>query len=252
MGELNDAELKDKVALVTGGSRGMGREMVLAFAERGARVVVASRKLENCQAVAAEVRERFGVDALPVASNVSSWQQCDELVRTVYDEFGRVDVLVNNAGLSPHYPSLEEVSEELFDKVIGVNLRGPFRLTAVIGARMAAGDGGSIINIGSIEAIRPQGLALPYAAAKAGLHALTEGFAQAYGPKVRVNTIQAGPFLTDISTQWPEGLREQMEARVALRRCAEAEEVVGAALFFATSASSYATGAVLRLDGGWR
>jgi NAD(P)-dependent dehydrogenase (short-subunit alcohol dehydrogenase family) len=252
MGELNDAELKDKVALVTGGSRGMGREMVLAFAERGARVVVASRKLENCQAVAAEVRERFGVDALPVAVNVSSWQQCDELVRTVYDEFGRVDVLVNNAGLSPHYPSLEEVSEELFDKVIGVNLRGPFRLTAVIGARMAAGDGGSIINIGSIEAIRPQGLALPYAAAKAGLHALTEGFAQAYGPKVRVNTIQAGPFLTDISTQWPEGLREQMEARVALRRCAEAEEVVGAALFFATSASSYATGAVLRLDGGWR
>jgi NAD(P)-dependent dehydrogenase (short-subunit alcohol dehydrogenase family) len=252
MGELNDAELKDKVALVTGGSRGMGREMVLAFAERGARVVVASRKLENCQAVAAEVRERFGVDALPVASNVSSWQQCDELVRTVYDEFGRVDVLVNNAGLSPHYPSLEEVSEELFDKVIGVNLRGPFRLTAVIGARMAAGDGGSIINIGSIEAIRPQGLALPYAAAKAGLHALTEGFAQAYGPKVRVNTIQAGPFLTDISTQWPEGLREQMEARVALHRCAEAEEVVGAALFFATSASSYATGAVLRLDGGWR
>jgi NAD(P)-dependent dehydrogenase (short-subunit alcohol dehydrogenase family) len=252
MGEQKDAELKDKVALVTGGSRGMGREMVLAFAERGARVVIASRKLENCQAVAAEVRERFGVDALPVACNVSSWQQCDDLVRTVYDELGRVDVLVNNAGLSPHYPSLEEVSEELFDKVIGVNLRGPFRLTAVIGARMAERDGGSITNIGSIEAIRPQGLALPYAAAKAGLHALTEGFAQAYAPKVRVNTIQAGPFLTDISAHWPEGLREQMEARVALRRCGEAEEIVGAALFLATSASSYVTGAVLRLDGGWR
>jgi NAD(P)-dependent dehydrogenase (short-subunit alcohol dehydrogenase family) len=252
MGEQKDAELKDKFALVTGGSRGMGREMVLAFAERGARVVIASRKLENCQAVAAEVRERFGVDALPVACNVSSWQQCDDLVRTVYDELGRVDVLVNNAGLSPHYPSLEEVSEELFDKVIGVNLRGPFRLTAVIGARMAERDGGSIINIGSIEAIRPQGLALPYAAAKAGLHALTEGFAQAYAPKVRVNTIQAGPFLTDISAHWPEGLREQMEARVALRRCGEAEEIVGAALFLATSASSYVTGAVLRLDGGWR
>jgi NAD(P)-dependent dehydrogenase (short-subunit alcohol dehydrogenase family) len=252
MGGLKGAELEDKVALVTGGSRGMGREIVLAFAERGARVVIASRKLENCQAVAAEVQERFGVDALPVASNVSNWQQCDELVRTVYDEFGRVDVLVNNAGLSPLYPSLEEVSEELFDKVIGVNLRGPFRLTAVIGARMAEGEGGSIINIGSIEAIRPQGLALPYAAAKAGLHALTEGFAQAYGPKVRVNTIQAGPFLTDISSRWPEGLQEQMEGKVALRRCAEAEEIVGAALFFATSASSYATGAVLRLDGGWR
>ncbi|WP_448624338.1 SDR family NAD(P)-dependent oxidoreductase [Geodermatophilus sp. URMC 64] len=245
-------ELKDKVVVVTGGSRGMGREMVLAFAEQGARVVIASRKLANCQAVAEEARQAYGATALPVAVNVSSWEQCDELIETVYGEFGRVDVLINNAGLSPHYPSLAEVGQELFDKVIGVNLRGPFRLTAVIGARMAEGDGGSIINIGSIEAIRPRGLALPYAAAKAGLHVLTEGFAQAYGPKVRVNTIQAGPFLTDIATHWPEGMREEMEQTVALGRCGEAGEIVGAALFFATSASSYATGALLRLDGGWR
>ncbi|MBS44302.1 MAG: short-chain dehydrogenase [Nocardioides sp.] len=229
----------------------MGKEMVHAFAARGAHVVVASRKLENCEAVATEVAETYGVRALPVGFNVSSWDDCDRLVETVYAELGTVDVLVNNAGLSPLYPSLSEVSESLFDKVVAVNLRGPFRLTAVIGERMAAGDGGSIISIGSIEAIRPQPHALPYAAAKAGLHVLTEGFARAYGPKVRVNTIQAGAFLTDISDNWPEGLQEEMEPKIALGRCAQPHEVVGTVLYLATSASSYTTGACLRVDGGW-
>jgi NAD(P)-dependent dehydrogenase (short-subunit alcohol dehydrogenase family) len=245
-------ELDGKVAVVTGGSRGMGLEMVRAFAERGARVVVASRKLENCEAVVRDLEERYGATALAVGCNVSRWADCDALVEQVYDAYDRVDVLVNNAGLSPLYPSLDQVSEELFDKVIGVNLRGPFRLTAAIGTRMAAGEGGSIINIGSIEAIRPRAVALPYAAAKAGLHTLTEGFAQAFGPTVRVNTVQPGPFLTDISTNWPEGMREEIEGEVALARCAEPGEIVGAVLYFATSASSYATGAVLRVDGGWR
>lgn len=241
-----------KVVLVTGGSRGMGREMVLAFAARGAHVVIASRKLDNCEAVAAEVRAAHDVTALPIAFNASSWDDCDRLVEQVYAELGRVDVLVNNAGLSPLYPSLSEVSEALFDKVVAVNLRGPFRLTAVIGERMAAGDGGSIINIGSIEAIRPQPLALPYAAAKAGLHVLTEGFARAYGPSVRVNTVQAGAFLTDISENWPEGLREEMEPKIALGRCAEPHEVVGTVLYLAGPASSYTTGACIRVDGGWQ
>ncbi|NYJ08686.1 SDR family NAD(P)-dependent oxidoreductase [Petropleomorpha daqingensis] len=245
-------ELRGRVVLVTGGSRGLGREMVLAFAERGASVVVASRKLDACRAVADEVAERFGVEALPVGVNVSDWAQCDRLVEAAYDRFGRVDVLVNNAGLSPLYPSLSEVSPELFDKVIGVNLRGPFRLTALIGERMAAADGGSVVNIGSVEAARPQPLALPYAAAKAGLHALTEGFARAYGPSVRVNTVQAGPFLTDIAQHWPPGLREEMEQHLVLGRCGEPAEIVGAVLFLATSASSYVTGSVLRVDGGWR
>jgi NAD(P)-dependent dehydrogenase (short-subunit alcohol dehydrogenase family) len=245
-------ELEGKVVLVTGGSRGMGEEMVKAFAARGAHVIIASRKLANCVELADLVVADYGVRALPVGMNVSDWSQCDDLVERAYGEFGRVDVLINNAGLSPLYPSLDEVSEQLWDKVIGVNLKGPFRLTASIGTRMAAGDGGSIMSIGSIEAIRPQPLALPYAAAKGALHVLTEGFAQAFGPKVRVNTIQAGPFLTDISTNWPEGMREEIESKVALGRCADAGEIVGAALYFATSASSFVTGALLRVDGGWR
>ncbi|MEN8673397.1 SDR family oxidoreductase [Nocardioides sp.] len=248
---MQQDEFAGKVVVVTGGSRGLGHEMVQAFAERGADVVIASRKLETCEQVATEVAQKYGVRALPVGFNVSSWDDCDRLVETVYAELGTIDVLINNAGLSPLYPSLEELSESLFDKVVAVNLRGPFRLSAVIGARMAAGEGGAIINVGSIEAIRPQPHALPYAAAKAGLHTLTEGFARAYGPKVRVNTIQAGAFLTDISTNWPEGLQEEMEPKIALARCAQPSEVVGTALYLAGSASSYTTGAAIRVDGGW-
>lgn len=245
-------EFAGMTVVVTGGSRGTGREMARGFAARGANVVIASRKLENCEKLAEEIADQYHVRAFPLGMNVSSWGDCDRLVDVVYGEFGSVDVLVNNAGLSPHYPSLSEVSEALFDKVIAVNLRGPFRLSAAIGRRMADGDGGSIINIGSVEAIRPQEHALPYAAAKAGLHVFTEGFAQAYGPKVRVNTIQLGPFLTDISTNWEDGLLEKMERNIALRRCAAPTEIVGAAVFLASAASSFVTGAVIRLDGGWR
>jgi NAD(P)-dependent dehydrogenase (short-subunit alcohol dehydrogenase family) len=245
-------DLSGKVCLVTGGSRGLGREMVLAFADHGADVVIASRKLDACEALAAEVREKHGVRALAVACNVGAWSQCDELVERVYDEFGRVDVLVNNAGMSPLYPSLDEVSEELWDKVQGINLKGPFRLTAAVGRRMADSDGGSIINISSIAAIRADALSLPYSAAKAGLNALTEGFAQAYAPQVRVNAIMCGPFLTDIAKAWPAEVLEMVEAGVALKRAGRPEEVVGAALYLASEASSFTTGAILRVDGGTR
>lgn len=242
--------VKDKVVVITGGSRGMGKAMADGFAGKGATVVVASRKLEACVELADELSARHGVPTMPVACNVSRWEDCESLVNAVYDEFGRIDVLINNAGLSPLYPSLPEVSEAYFDKVIGVNLKGPFRLCALVGQRMSEGGGGSIINIGSIEAIRPNARSLPYAAAKAGLHILTEGFARAYGPSVRVNTIQCGPFLTDIAEAWTPQMRQEFEELLALKRCGEPHEVVDAAIYFATDASSFCTGAVLRLDGG--
>jgi NAD(P)-dependent dehydrogenase (short-subunit alcohol dehydrogenase family) len=244
-------ELGGKVALVTGGSRGLGREIVLAFAQHGADVVVASRKLETCEAVAEAVRERFRRRALAVSANVSDWADCDRLAETAYRQFGRVDVLVNNAGLSPLYPSLETLEESLFDKVIAVNLKGPFRLSARIGSRMAAGRGGSIINVSSIGAIRPDPAFLPYAAAKAGLNALTQGFARAYGPTVRVNAIMAGMFATDISKAWDRAAVDRQACEtLALGRIGEPAEIAGAALYLATDASSYCTGAILRLDGG--
>lgn len=246
------SDLAGKVAVVTGGSRGLGREMVLAFAEHGADVVISSRKLEPCEELAEHVRTKFGVKALAIACNVGDWNQCDTLVETIYDQLDHVDILVNNAGMSPLYRSLAEVSEALFDKVIGVNLKGPFRLTAVVGERMAAGAGGTILNISSIEAAKPDSLALPYAAAKAGLNTLTEGFAQAYAPKVRVNAIQAGPFLTDISASWPQEVIDHVAQNIALNRAGNPLEVVGAALYLTSDASSYTTGAILRVDGGMR
>ena len=245
-----DTALAGKVALVTGGSRGLGRAMVLAFADAGADIVITSRKLDACKAVAAEV-EAMGRRALPVACHVGHWDEIDGLVEKAYDSFGRVDVLVNNAGMSPLYPDLESVTEELWDKVLGVNLKGPFRLTALVGTRMAAGPyGGSIINVSSSGSIRPGPTMLPYDAAKAGLNTLTEGFAEAFGPTVRVNCIMAGPFLTDISKAWDPSVREHGMPRHALRRAGQPDEIVGAALYFATDASSYATGAILRVDGG--
>ena len=249
-GGADAGPLAGKIALVTGGSRGLGRAMVLAFADAGADVVIASRKVDNCKAVAAEVESR-GRRALPVGCHVGHWDDIDELVEAAYDTFGRVDVLVNNAGMSPLYPDLTAVSEELWDKVLGVNLKGPFRLTSLVGTRMVqSGEGGSIINVSSTGSLRPAPHMLPYDAAKAGLNTLTEGFAQAFGPSVRVNCIMAGPFLTDISKAWGPGVRERGMPHHALRRAGEPEEIVGAALYFASDASSYTTGAILRVDGG--
>jgi NAD(P)-dependent dehydrogenase (short-subunit alcohol dehydrogenase family) len=242
--------LEGKVALVTGGSRGLGREMVLAFAGAGADLAIASRKKEACDATAEEVAKATGRRAIGVGCHVGRWSDVDALVDRAYDEFGRVDVLVSNAGIAPLYPSLAEVTEDLFDKVIAVNLKGPFHLGALVGARMVAADGGSIIHISSVAAIHPTPTDLPYAAAKAGLDTLTAGFAQAYGPMVRVNTIMAGPFLTDISKAWDMEAFDAMAQRYPLGRAGRPEEIVGAALYLASDASSFTTGSILRVDGG--
>ncbi|MEU1204974.1 glucose 1-dehydrogenase [Nocardia sp. NPDC005825] len=244
--------LSGKVSVVTGGSRGLGREMVRAFAAAGSDVVIASRKLDACEELAREVRDATGQRALAVACNVGDWGQCETLAEAAYAEFGRVDVLVNNAGMSLLYPSLDQVSEAMFDKVIATNLKGPFRLSALIGARMAEAGGGSIVNISSIEAAHPEPMAVPYAAAKAGLETLTGGFAHSYAPTVRVNTIRCGPFDTDIAKAWPPEMRTELARHTSLGRLGVPADIVGAALFFASDASAYCTGATLALDGGFR
>ncbi len=250
MPDSDDQPLLGKIALVTGGSRGLGKQMVLGFARAGADVVIASRKLDACEELAKEVEATTGQSALAKACHVGHWDQVEELAAAAYERFGRVDVLVNNAGISPTYPRPVDVTEELYDKVLGVNLKGPFRLTALIGQRMADGDGGSIINVSSTASIRPGAHVIPYAAAKAALNAMTEAFAHAYGPRVRVNCIMPGPFLTDISKAWPMEAFKQQAQHFDLRRGGEPDEIVGAALYFATDASSFTTGAILRIDGG--
>ena len=163
-------------------------------------------------------------------------------------EFGRVDILVNNAGMSPLAPSLTETSEALFDKVIDVNFKGPFRLSSLVGERMMAGAGGVIINLSSTAAFIPQEHTIPYGGAKAAVNVMTVALAKAFAPKVRVNCIAPGPFLTDVSTVWREN--EAFRESLALKRFGEPNEIVGTALYLASDASSFTTGQVIRVDGG--
>jgi NAD(P)-dependent dehydrogenase (short-subunit alcohol dehydrogenase family) len=241
----NHFDLTGKVALITGGSRGLGRAMALGFADAGADLIIASRKLDACEAVAREV-EALGRRALPYACHVGHWDELGALVERAYAEFGQVDILVNNAALSPVMPSAE-MTEAFFDRIVAVNLKGPFRLSTLIGTRMAAGEGGSIINISSGASLRPLPRVGPYSATKAGLNALTNVHAQEFGPKVRVNTIVCGSFRTDMN-QPGDDEKARFSAK-AIDRIAEPEEIVTTALYLASPASSYTTGAMIRVDG---
>lgn len=239
-------DLTGKVALVTGGSRGLGLEMVRAFEAHGADVIIASRKIDNCEAAAEEVRA-MGRRALAVAAHVGKWAEIDRLIDAAYAAFGRVDILVNNAGMGPRMPS-HDVTEQLFDSVLNLNFKGPFRLASQIAKRMRDGEGGTIINVSSTGGAMPLPEVVPYGSAKAALNAMTLSFAHEYGPMVRVNTISAGPFLTDIARSWSEHAREK--AANALGRPGKPQEIVTSALFLASPASSYVTGTLLRCDGG--
>ncbi|MBL8546440.1 MAG: SDR family oxidoreductase [Hyphomonadaceae bacterium] len=241
-------DLSGKTALITGGSRGLGLEMALAFADAGADVIVASRKLENCEEVAERIRA-MGRKALGLRVHAGKWDDIDRLVESAYQAFPRIDILVNNAGMSPAVDS-HDVTEDLFDKVVALNFKGPFRLAALIGQRMAQGEGGSIINISSGASWKAMPRVVAYAGAKAALNAMTISLAQEYGPKVRVNAIAAGPFLTDISRAWSEEQRHS--APNAAGRPGRPEEIVTTALYLASPASSFVSGTIVRCDGALR
>ena len=242
-------DLTGKVALVTGGSRGLGRAISLGLAAHGADAIVTSRKLDACEKVAAEIKA-MGSKSLAYACHMGHWNEVNALAEIAYATFGKVDILVNNAGMSPAAPSSLETSEEVFDKVVALNFKGPYRLSALIGSRMAAGDGGSIINISSVGSVLPHPSFGPYAGAKAALNAITIAQAQEYGPKVRVNAILPGAFRTDISKAWPK--EKEAELRAAIPRYGEPEEIVTSVLYLASDHSSYTTGTLIRVDGGRR
>jgi len=243
-------DLSGRVAIVTGGSKGLGRAMVMGFARAGADVVVASRKLDACQAVVKEV-EALGRRGLAVSCHVGDWSQCEALIDATMAAFGRIDVLVNNAGIAPVAPRLIDVSEELFDKTIGVNLKGPLRLTALAAEHM--GEGGAIINISTVASVRPMPFTAVYGAAKAGLNTLTSVMATEYAPKgIRANGIICGAFWTDSfrsAIPNPQAAKFATEGNVQ-KRVADPDEIVGTALYLASDASSYTTGQMLRVDGG--
>ena len=243
-------DLTGRVAVVTGGSKGLGRAMCLGFAERGADIVVASRKLDACEAVADEVRV-IGRRALAVSCHVGDWDQCDALIAATVAEFGRVDVLVNNAAIAPVPPSLLGVTSELFDKTMAVDLKGPLRLTGLAAEHMPSG--GSVINISSKASTHATPHTVVYAAAKAGLNVLTKAAAQELGPRgIRVNCIVCGMFRTDsfVGPGLTPEAEEAMTRTVTMRRIGEPDEIVGTALWLASEASSYVTGQCITVDGG--
>lgn len=243
-------DLTDKIAVVTGGGRGLGRQMAQAFAEHGADLVLASRKADVCETAAAEIAASTGRGAVGMRCHVGEWDEVTSFVEAVYERFGRIDVLVNNAGMSPLYGSLGEITEALWDKVIDVNLKGPFRMSSLVGERMKAAGSGSIINVSTIASVTPSPIEVPYGAAKAGVNNLTVGLARTLGPEVRVNCIVPGAFRTDISDAWDwDAISAGMKA-APLGRVGEAGEIIGAALYFASEAGSYTTGSMLKVDGG--
>lgn len=247
-------DITGKVVFITGGSRGLGKAMSLAFAERGARVVVASRKIEECEKVVAQITANGG-EALALAAHVGHWDSLEQVIDQAVNHFGRIDVLINNAGMSPIAPSLLETSEALFDKIVDINLKGPTRLTALAATQMAKTGGGSIINISSLASLRPSPVTTVYSAAKAGLNALTAASAQEYAAaKVRVNCIICGTFDTDAASGMlaNHDIRKIIIDPIALQRVGEPDEVTGAAIYFASDASSYTTGTCLTIDGGVR
>ena len=244
--------LPGKVALVSGASRGIGRAIALGLAEAGADVVLASRKLPDLEAVAQEIFQ-MGRKALPVSSNIRHIPEIDNLVKKAVDEFGRVDVLVNNAGANPVFGSVFDIDEKAWDVILGLNLKGYFFLSQAVGKVMRDKGGGSIINITSEAGIRPTlGIGV-YSISKAGVIGFTKVLAQEWGQhNIRVNAIAPGIVRTRFSEAlWNNPvIRGRGEDSTALGRISEPEEIVGAALFLASEASSYMTGQTIVLDGG--
>jgi len=244
--------LSGKVALITGASRGIGREIALGFAEAGADVILASRKLPDLEAVAKEITA-MGRKALPVAANIRNIDEIMALVKRAEKEFGRIDILVNNAATNPVFGSVFKMDERAWETTIGLNLKGYFFLSQAVGRTMKEKGGGRIINIASIDGIRPRLGASLYAISKAGVIMLTQVLAQEWGKhNIRVNTIAPGV----VRTKFSEALVNNPAIHgstldgTALGRIAEAEEIVGAALFLASEASSYLTGQTIVIDGG--
>ncbi|OBH19745.1 SDR family NAD(P)-dependent oxidoreductase [Mycobacterium sp. E3247] len=242
-------DLTGRTALVTGATRGIGRAICAQLASSGADIVVVSRNSEACEKTSAEIAAT-GRRAFSLPANVNRWAECDRLVDEAYAAVGRIDILVNNAGSSVRYDSVDAISEELFDKTIALNLKGPFRLSALIGSRMAADGGGNIVNISTISAQIGAGHAIVYAAAKAGLNNLTKSFAKTFAPKVRVNAVMPGAVETDVMKAWPQSERDLASATALLGRIGTPDEISSAVLYLASDAASFTTGQVLAVDGG--
>ncbi|CAA0091700.1 3-oxoacyl-[acyl-carrier-protein] reductase FabG [Mycolicibacterium vanbaalenii] len=253
-GELFD--LTGKVAVVTGSTRGLGREIAFGLAHAGADVVVSSRKAASCEAVAAEIAAATGVKAIGIACHVAEWDSIPAMVDEVVCRMGRIDVLVNNAGINPAAQYATDVSKELWQKIFSVNLEGPLRTSQCVAPVMRDGGGGSIVNIGSMSGYGSIVQSAAYGASKSALRHLTMTMAQEFAPwNVRVNILSPGPFKTEMlaaAEQAQPGALAMLAATNSQNRVADISEIVGPVLYLASDASSYVTGDDLTVSGGMR
>jgi NAD(P)-dependent dehydrogenase (short-subunit alcohol dehydrogenase family) len=247
-------DLSNRVALVTGGTRGLGRAMARGLAEAGASVVVTGRRQATCDAAARELEAETGGEFLACACHMGEWDQVDSLVERAYARFGRIDVLVNNAGINPAFMPVTGITSDYFDKLYAVNVKGPLRLAALVAPRMAGSGGGSIVNVITVGAYSGGPGIGAYSSSKAALLNLTRVMALEWASLgVRVNALAPGPFMTDMmrgAAGNAPGFLEITTQAVFQKRIAEPEEIVGALLFLASDASSFVTGEDLRVAGG--
>ncbi|WP_409348427.1 SDR family NAD(P)-dependent oxidoreductase [Natronorarus salvus] len=246
-------DLTERVAVVTGGGRGIGRAIALGLADAGATVVPTARSGEEVAAVAEEVRDRGG-RSLAVTTDLRDRDEIDALFERTVEEFGGVDCVVNNAGANPDTAlgRPERVEEEGYDLVLDVNLRGAFRC-ATAAADHLHERGGSVVNVASVGGLVGLPRQHPYVASKHGLVGLTKSMAIDWAPEVRVNAVAPGYVSTSLTegVEENEALRESILARTPLERIADPEEIAGPVVFLASDAASFVTGSVLAVDGGW-
>jgi gluconate 5-dehydrogenase len=249
-------DLSGRVALLTGATRGLGRAMARGLAGAGADLVVTGRTQDACDLAAKELAAETGRAVLPVACHMGDWDQIHALVEAAYGRFGKLDVLVNNAGINPKLAPLTEVTSEFWDKLYAVNVKGPMRLAARVAPRMGEAGGGSIVNVITVGAYGGGPGVGVYTSAKAALLNLTRVMAQEWaGLGVRVNALAPGPFQTDMmrgADRVTPGYSRGAAAATLQRRVAEPDEIVGSILYLASDASSFVTGADLVVAGGMR
>ena len=247
-------DLSGKVAIVTGSTKGIGRAMVEGLAAAGANVVVSSRKQDLCDEVAKEIEAATGAEVLRLACHVGEWDAIPSFVERVAERFGRIDVLVNNAGINPASVTPSEMTLDYWRKVFSVNLEGPLRMSQQVAPVMRDGGGGSIVNIGTMAAYHAGPNICAYGASKAALKNLTRTMAMEWAPwKVRVNMLSPGPFTSEMlegAAKRQEGYLEMVASGTLMKRVAQPSEIVGPVLYLASDASSFVTADDISVSGG--
>lgn len=247
----NGFDLTGKNAIVTGGTRGIGLAIAKGLLNSGANVTVCSRRQENVDSALAEINAPAQVQG--VAAHVGKHLDLELIVNTAQQRFGNINILVNNAGTNPYFGPIVDAEEAAWDKTMEVNLKGPYLLSSMCAKNMMAANGGSIVNVASVAGLNASPMQGIYSVSKAGLIMLTKVMARELGPhKVRVNCICPGLIKTKLSAAiWsnPE-LEQAMVAMKALGRMGSTEELVGTAIYLASDASSFTTGAMIQVDGG--